>query len=131
MMNDAMLQGTRSGWWLVVLLPLAAMLSVGCDEEPEDAPQDDAEAKAHTTDQTEDESDDGGGSVSRSRQLSSSDPIVKAAEQKYIAAYNAFTSLIHAGKGDTVEGQKAHAAYLQAREEYNKLLEKVKPPDKH
>lgn len=126
------------GWLTTALLLAVAGLLTGCDEDPQDTSSASdgtrqvEEQPAPQTDASETgASGDGAQEVSRSRTLSSTDPIVVAAEQKYTAAYNKYTSLIHAGKGDTVEGQQARTAYLKARQEYNAVLAKVKPPKQH
>jgi len=44
-----------------------------------------------------------------------------AAYERYIAAYNRFVKLIHAGKGETDEGKRAYAEYVKAKAAYEKF----------
>ncbi|GAB6143844.1 PKD domain-containing protein [Desulfocicer niacini] len=55
------------------------------------------------------------------------DPAISKAYQQYIAAYNALTSLMAAGKGDTPQAQEAYKKYKDAKDLYETALNTSKP----
>lgn len=73
----------------------------------------------------------GDSDAERGGRLASDDPRVMAAYDRFVAAHNRLTGILHAGKGGTKEYNKAHAEYVNAKAAYNKIFSRTKPPKKH